>query len=34
MLPALGGSALAQTLSSLGNDAPSVIDPEYFADSL
>ena len=31
MHPALGGSALAQTLSSLGNDAPSVIDAEYFA---
>ena len=31
MGPDLGGSALAQTLSSLGNDAPTVSDPEYFA---
>ena len=31
MRPALGGSALAQTLNSLGNDAPTVSDPEYFA---
>ncbi len=31
MKPALGGSALAQTLSHIGNDAPTVSDPVYFA---
>jgi len=31
MSPALGGSALAQTLGSPGNTAPGVSDPEYFA---
>jgi phosphoribosylformylglycinamidine synthase len=31
MGPVIGGSALAQTLSSLGNDAPTVCDPGYFA---
>ncbi len=31
MGPVLGGSALAQTLSSLGNIAPTVSEPGYFA---
>jgi phosphoribosylformylglycinamidine synthase len=31
MNPALGGSALGQTLGMLGAEAPSVKDPEYFA---
>lgn len=31
MKPALGGSALGQTLGSPGNTAPGVQDPEYFA---
>ena len=34
MGPVLGGSALAQTLNSLGNEAPTVSDPAYFADGL
>ncbi len=32
MRPALGGSALGQTLGRLGTDAPTVKDPEYFAE--
>ena len=31
MRPALGGSALGQTLNRLGKEAPSVADPGYFA---
>ncbi len=31
MKPALGGSVLAQTLNSPGNEPPTVRDPEYFA---
>ena len=29
----LGGSALAQTLNKLGNEVPTVKDPEYFTDA-
>ncbi|MFZ2286691.1 MAG: phosphoribosylformylglycinamidine synthase [Bacteroidales bacterium] len=32
MSHALGGSALAQTLGSPGTEAPTVLDPSYFAD--